>query len=85
MNFSELIENGSYKEEDLTPEEKAYVEGMRRALECMRYYVADFEDAEKVLDKIRAEIIAEFADELEMYIKSYIDEFIVCIQDERAE
>jgi hypothetical protein len=87
MNFTKLIRDGVYKEEDLTKEEQCYVNGMRNVERCIDACLADFEFEEDgtIIGKLRNEIATEFANSLKEDIKSEIAEFIVCIQDERAE
>lgn len=84
MDFSRLVREGVYKEENLTKEEKSFVHGLRIALERLEFCAEDFADDETCIGKIKKEITAEFFEYLREDIENYINEFIVCIQDERA-
>lgn len=83
MNFSKLIEDGIYTEENLNAEEKAFVKGLRQAFEVIDSVSYDYDDDGSVLGKLKSEIVEEFIEELKASLECEIDEFIVCIQDER--
>ena len=86
MDYSRLVEKGVYLEHDLKDDEKAYVNGMRKAIEYIDDCLADLEiDEESILQNIKKEIVKDFVDGLKLYIKASIDEFIVCVQEARSE
>ena len=81
MNFIKLVEDGDYKLEDLTEDQKQLVNGLdmaRDTIDCMYDY--DFKDC-SVLETIEKQIRNETIDEVLSRLYSTKCEAIVCLSD----
>ena len=84
MDFNFLVENGFYKKEMLTEEQKTYISGMEYALLEVETCVMNNyneEDEETTLDKIKREIVIEALEEIKDYVKGSINAAIVIYAD----
>ena len=81
MNFMKLVEDGDYKLEDLTEDQKQLVNGLdmaRDTIESMQDH--DFEDC-SVLETIEKQIRNETIDEILFRLYGNKCEAIVCLSD----
>lgn len=89
MNFSKLVEDGTYKKSDLSEKAQEYISGMEYALEYVDIFVANVingvldEDSE-TLDKIKVEFGNTVMNNFKEWLQSEIDTKIVTIADTEA-
>ena len=64
MNFVQMVHDGLYKEETLSPTSRSYICGMRKAKECLENYKADCDPEEDdLLSRLVAELKVKCIDE----------------------
>ena len=88
VDFQHLIETGEYKESDLKPEQKAFLDGMKYVKdELIDSYAAmelDMDEADEdftILEKIECEIGEKVLFHLKDWIECTCAEYIVCSVD----
>ena len=85
MDFRRLVEDRTYRKEDLTEEQQAFISGMEYALEaldCCVEHITFCDD--KITDKILNEIVREAAEDIKEWIYSEICTRIVIMNDENS-
>lgn len=85
MDFRRLVENRTYRKEDLTEEQQAFIAGMEYALETLDCCVENITLCDdKIKDKILNEIVREAAEDIKEWIYSEICTRIVIMNDENS-
>lgn len=85
MDFRRLIKNGTYRKEDLTEEQQAFISGMEYAVETLGCCVDNITHVDdKITDKILNEIIREAAEDIKEWIYGEICARIVVMNDENS-
>lgn len=85
MNYVKLVEDGTYKKEDLNEVNRAFINGMEALREALDSFFeeSDFDcEFSPTLAKIQKEIADKVIEEIKEYIKIAICESIVVWGDE---
>lgn len=89
MNFTQLVDDGTYKKSDLSEKAQAFISGMELALEEAETFAANLIDADcdeesETLGKIKREIATTTIEAYKEWLQSKINEMIVVISDTEA-
>ena len=88
MNFTQLVEDGTYKKSDLSEKGQAFISGMEEGLEVADTFLANIEDniedESEILAKIKVEYATAVVEGFKEWLQSSINERIVVISDTEA-
>ena len=85
MDFTRLIENGTYSKENLKPKQQAFISGMEYAIEIVDTYKSNYDiylhNDIPMFAELTEQIANKLLDGLKDYIQSDINESIVSFED----
>lgn len=85
MNYTKLIEDGTYKKSDLSERGQAYIEGMEYARDYTKTFLANVEDGledeSETLAKIKVEFATSVLNGFAEWLQSEINTKIVEMSD----